>query len=110
MNSWPNMEDKRNHEPVLRRGDALLSHGLSAIDLVKCWVGWQIQPLSVRSQLLCKYSGPGDDMSFSQVALGTTEVIQSVKRLLGETVAAISQVVLNPFWDRKRDPQVSYFI
>lgn len=110
LNSWPSTEDKKKLEPVLRRVDALLSHGLSAIDLVKCWVGWQIQPLSARSRLLCEYSGPGDDMSFSQVALGTTEVIQSVKKLLGESVAAISQVGLNPFWDRNRAPQVPYFI
>ena len=39
LNSWPTIEDKKELEPVLEQVNALLSHGLSAIDLVKCWVG-----------------------------------------------------------------------
>ena len=53
---------------------------------------------------MCEYSGPGDDMVFTQVALGPSEVIQSVKKLLGESIVAISQVGLNPFWDRNQAP------
>src|SRR4051812_11731501 len=82
LNSWPSKEDKKKLELVLHRVSALLFHGLSVVDLVKCWVVWQIQPLSIRPRLMCEYSGPGDDMRFSQVILKPDEVIRSTKRLL----------------------------
>src|SRR4051812_21303409 len=47
LNSWTRVEDKKELKPILRRVDALLSHGLRDIDLTKCWVIWQVQPLSV---------------------------------------------------------------
>src|SRR4051812_13818925 len=55
FNSYPSKEQREKLEPVLGRIKTLLSHGFLGIDLIRCWVGWQIQPLSVRSRLMCKY-------------------------------------------------------
>ena len=97
LNSWPSTEDKKKHAPVFKHIKALLAHGLSAIDLIRCWVRWQVQPLSMRSRLMCEYSGPGDVMRFSQVILTPAEVARATKKFLGEPLEIISQVGLAPF-------------
>ena len=84
----------------------MLAHGLSAIDLVRCWVGWQVQPLSVRTQIMCEYTGPADNMRFSQAVLGPAEVVKATKRLLGEPIEAIGRVGLAPFWAENPAPEV----
>lgn len=106
LNSWPNKEDKKRLKPVFRQISSLLFHCLSVVDLVKCWVGWQIQPLSIHTKLMCEYSGSRDAMRFSQGILEPYEVVRSTKKLLGEPIGAISRVGLNPFWARNPAPKV----
>ena len=110
LNSWASKEDKKKLKPVFQQIGALLAHGLSAIDLVRCWVGWQVQPLSVRTQIMCEYSGPGDDMRFSQVVLEPAEVVRATKRLLGESMETIGRIGLAPFWTKNPVPQVRIII
>src|SRR4051812_15465760 len=56
-----------------------------------------------RPQLMCEYSGPGDDLRFTQVVQEQEEVIRSTKR---QSMDVISQVGLNPFWRRNQAPRV----
>ena len=52
LNSWPSSEERRALVLVLGQIKALLAHGLSTIDLIQCWVGWRVQPLSIRTKLM----------------------------------------------------------
>ena len=45
-----------------------------------------------------EYTGPDDNMRFSNLILEPAEVIRATKRLLGESREKISQVGLAPFW------------
>ena len=108
LNSRPDREYKKKLKPVLHWINSLLFHGLSVVALARCWVGWQIQPLSIRPRLMCEYSSPRDDMRFSQVILEPNEVTRSRKRILGEPISVINQVGLNPFWRRNRALEVTH--
>ena len=62
LNLFPTDEMVKKEKPLIARLKALLFHGLADKDLVLCWVGWKIQPLSIRARLMCKYNGRGDSM------------------------------------------------
>ena len=50
-------------ESLIIRIQALLSHSLENMDLVRCWTTWRIQPLSPRTRLICTYTRcVGDDL------------------------------------------------
>ena len=42
LNLFPTEKMERKNKPILARIKALLAHGLTARDLIRCWVGWQI--------------------------------------------------------------------
>ena len=85
-------------EPTLRRARALLAHGLRGTDLVKCWIGWFIQPLSIRTRLFCQYTGETtDSMRYSEMTLTDDQIVKNAKRLLGEKKDAIALDGLAPF-------------
>lgn len=75
---------------------ALLSHGLNATNLTRCWVERQVQPLILRTKLMSEYTGSKETMKFSNIVLMPIAVVRAAKRLLGETKGKIGQVVLDP--------------
>ena len=48
-------------QALTRRGKALIVHGLTRVDLVKCWIRWSIQPLAIRPHLIFEYTGEDTD-------------------------------------------------
>lgn len=57
LNLFPKESHQKKNEALIARMKALLAHGLTGRDLTRCWVDWQIQPLSVRDRLRCEYTG-----------------------------------------------------
>lgn len=98
MNSFALPEERQKLEPVYRRIKALLAHGLKATDLTWCWVGWHIQPLSVRAHLFHQYTSRCvNDMRYSSKELEPTKVVKAVKKILGELLHEIETMGLAPF-------------
>ena len=70
MNSYASDENRVLIEAVRVRARALLAHGLRGTDLVKCWISWFIQPLSIRTWLFHEFTGETtDSMRYSEVTL-----------------------------------------
>ena len=87
------------------RGKALITHGLTGIDLVKCWVRWSIQPLAIRPRLMHEYTGEStDSLRFSEVTLTEDQVMKSTKPLLGEKLDALALHGLLPFFTQNKAP------
>ena len=90
---------------LTRRGQALITHGLTGIDLVKCWLRWSIQPLAIRPRIMYEYTGEStDSLRFSKVNLTEEQVMKSAKPLLGEKMDALSQHGLLPFFTQNKAP------
>ena len=99
---------------LIRRGQALITHGLTGIDLMKCWLGWSIQPLAIRPRLMYEYTGePTDNLRFSEVTLTEEQIVRAAKPLLGEKMDALYQHGLLPFYTKNPAPLLviltSYF-
>ena len=99
---------------LMERGQALIAHGLTGIDLMKCWLGWSIQPLAIRPRLMYEYTGePTDDLRFSEVTLTEEQIVKAAKPLLGEKTDALHQYGLLPFHTKNPAPPLviisSYF-
>ena len=96
---------------LMQRGQALITHGLTGIDLVKCWLRWSIQPLAIRPRLMYEYTGePTDSLRFSEVNLTEDQVMKSAKPLLGEKMDALSQHGLLPFFAQNKAPALVFFL
>ena len=106
LNLFPMETHKKRNEPILARMKALLAHGLTGTDLTKCWVGWQIQPLSIRDRLMCEYTGRGDSMCFAQNAISSGALVTACKRFLAERIDDIKKVSLPPFCQANPAPPV----
>ena len=57
QNSFAEDEEWVKMQPLLKKIEVLVAHGLKGTDLIKTWMGWRIQPLSIRDDLFCRYSG-----------------------------------------------------
>ena len=96
-------------EGLVRRAKALLAHGLAGTDLIKCWVGWFIQPLSIRTRLFHEYTGePTDKMRYSEITLTDDQLVKNAKQLLGETKEKIALTGLAPFSAKNLPPSVIF--
>ena len=90
---------------LMQRGQALITHGLTGIDLMKCWLRWSIQPLAIRPRLMHEYTGePTDSLRFSEVTLTEDQIVKSAKPLLGEKMDALHQHGLLPFFTKNPAP------
>ena len=88
-----------------------MTHGLTGIDLMKCWLRWSIQPIAIRPRLMYEYTGePTDDLRFSEVTLTEEQVVRSAKPLLGEKMDALSQHGLLPFFTKNPAPPLVILI
>ena len=110
MNSYGPDNERAQLPAIMSRAKALLAHGLSGVDLVRCWIQWQIQPVAMRPKMICQYSGsPDDSLRFSRTELSEAEVLKNVKRLVGETRQACTTIGLAPFYTKNPAPTVSSF-
>ena len=99
---------------LMQRGQALITHGLTGIDLMKCWLGWSIQPLAIRPRIMYEYTGePTDNLRFTEVTLSEDQIVKAAKPLLGEKTDALHQYGLLPFYTKNPAPPLviltSYF-
>lgn len=62
LNLYPKEKHQNRNEQIIARMKALFAHRITGRDLTRCWVGWQIQPLSIRDRLMCEYTGKDDPM------------------------------------------------
>ena len=91
----------------MARARLLLAHGLKGTDLVKCWIGWSIQPLSIRTRLFHEYTGETtDDMRFTEHTMTDDQLVKAAKKLLGENKTAIALTGLAPFSAKNKPPTV----
>ena len=94
--------------PFLRKITVLTTHGLKGTDLIKTWMKWWIQPLSLRDKLFCDYTGSRTDpIRFTEDDLPQKELIKLIKTQLGETRAEIEEDGLRPFCIANPAPAVS---
>ena len=88
---------------LTHRGKALIAHGLTGIDLVKCWIRWSIQPLAIRPRLIYEYTGEStDSLRYSEVTLLEEQVVKNAKPLLGEKLDKLALDGLPPSTFRTR--------
>ena len=103
-------EERAQYATTIAKIKALIANGLTGVDLTRCWVGWNILPLSRRDRLMCKYSGePNDPLRFSSAELTEAEINSTVKTLLGEKQEACNRTGLEPFYAKNPAPPVSIF-
>lgn len=108
MNSFADEESRDKLDPLYTKIRALRSHGILATDLVKCWVGWRIQPLSIRSRLMCTYTNkPSDDLRFTKNTLNSEAIIKAAKKFLSLKAEEVKKVGIAPFHAGNPPPTVS---
>uniref|UniRef100_A0A453A316 Uncharacterized protein n=1 Tax=Aegilops tauschii subsp. strangulata TaxID=200361 RepID=A0A453A316_AEGTS len=108
---YASVEERPALEPMYSKINALIAHGLSAIDLTRCWMSWRIQPLSLRNRLMHEYTGElEDDLHFSDKELSSSDLMKAIKKLLGETREKIAIVGFAPFFAGNPTPEVAVFI
>ena len=98
QNSFVKDEEQVKLQPLLKKIEVLVAHGLKGTDLIKTWMGWRIQPLSIRDNLMCKYYGKvTDPLRYSATPFLKKQLIKAVKTQLGETIAEIEEDGLPAF-------------
>ena len=107
MNSRASEASQARVENLCRWAKALLAHGLRGTDLVKCWIGWSIQPLSIRTRLFHQFTGEtNDDMRYTEHIMNDDQLVKAAKKLLGENKTAIAKTGLAPFYVKNTPPVV----
>ena len=110
-NSFAPEPERVKLDPLLRKIIVLTTHGLKGTDLIKTWMSWRVQPLSIRHKLLCEYSGSRLDLlRFSEDDLPKKTLIKLIKTQLGETIAEIKEDGLLPFYHDNPAPEVTRLI
>ena len=95
-------------ESLIIRIQALVSHKLENMDLVRCWTIWRIQPLSPRSRLICQYTRcVTDDLRVSEKLSDGPELGRLIKKLTGRPVKDQVNFGLEPFCSTNQAPAVS---
>jgi hypothetical protein len=98
MNSFASPEARRAIEPLVGRVCALLAHGLTGTDLVKCWMNWHILPLAKRPGLMCDYSGLlNDPQRFNDKRHTDAALVKSIRKIVNELPASLATTGLQPF-------------
>ena len=106
MNSFAKEGQARMEiQALTRRGKALIAHGLTGVDLVKCWIRWSIQPLAIRPRLIFEYTGEATDtLRYSEAPILEEQVVKNAKPLLGEKLDKIALNGLAPFYAQHQAP------
>ena len=110
LNLFPMEKMEKKNKPLLARIKALLAHGLAGRDLVRCWVGGQIQPLSIRNRLMCDYNGTGDPMCFAHNEMTSSALATCCKKFVAERIDDLKKVGLAPFFQGNPAPTVRFLL
>ena len=98
-------------ESLIVRIQALLSHDLENMDLVRCWTTWRIQPLSPRTRLICSYTRRvTDDLRVTEKLSDGPELGRLIKKLTGKLVKDQAYFGLQPFCSTCPAPAVSVLL
>ena len=98
LNLFPIEKMEKKNKPLIARIKAPVAHGLTTSDLVRCWVGWQIQPLSIRDRLMCDYNGKGDPMCFAHNEMTSSTLAACCKIFFAESIDNHWKEGLAPFF------------
>ena len=106
MNSFAKEPQARMEiDALTHRGKALIAHGLTGVDLVKCWIRWSIQPLAIRPWLIFEYTGEATyTLRYSEAPILEEQVVKNAKPLLGERLDKIALNGLAPFYAQHQAP------
>ena len=110
LNLLPKEKTRNKNEPLIARIRALVAHGLTGRDLVLCWVGWKIQPLSIRDRLMCDYNGKGDTMCFSHNEMTSSTLAACCKKFVAESIDNLKKEGLAPFFQGNPGPPMSFLL
>jgi len=103
--------DRAKYAASIAKIKALIANGLTGVDLTRCWVSWNVMPLSRRDRLMSEYTGELDDpLRYSNAQLTEQEVNSIVKTLLGEKQEACNKTGLKPFYTKNPAPPVRIFL
>ena len=103
-------DERAQYATTIAKIKTLIANGLTGVDLARCWVGWNILPLSRRARLMHEYTGESNDpLRFSNAELTEAEINGTVKTLLGEKQEACNKTGLKPFYAKNPAPPVSIF-
>ena len=93
--------------PSIKRINALLGNGLTGVDLIHCWISWQVIPLSRRSKLMYEYGGgPYDSLCYNSVQLTEEDIVSMSTILVNGKYEDCNKVGLNPFCKLNSAPEV----
>ena len=63
-----------------------MANGLTGVDFMRCWISWSVLPLSLRTGLMCEYTGDVEDpQRHINIQVTNEEVTESVKKILNES-------------------------
>jgi hypothetical protein len=90
--------EKAETKKHVSRIRALVASGLTGVDLTRCWVAWQILPLSRRNNLIHTYTGETTDSQwYSSINLMDAQVEAVVQTLIKVSAEEAKKVGLKPF-------------
>ena len=108
MKAYADTAARSKLHPLLKRVEALITRGLTSLDLTQCWVSWHIQPLNVRNRLFCSYTGStSDPMRYSAKTPSKIELIKNIKNLINLPRERVLDVGPAPFSTLNPAPAVS---
>ncbi|XP_044985211.1 uncharacterized protein LOC123452598 [Hordeum vulgare subsp. vulgare] len=95
--------------PYCLRLGALTAHGLTRFDLTWCWISGRIQPLSLRGDLMCNYTGDPEDVHrFNPINLSEDEVTKNMKKFLSDFKDKCNLTGLAPFCPTNHVPPADF--
>ena len=91
-------EEESEFIPLFSDLKFLYNNGLIGIDLFRCWIEWNILPLSRRDGLMYDYDGTLEHpQRASRRQLSESEIVGVIKRLTGESLEECAKIGLRGF-------------
>ncbi|KAI4980989.1 hypothetical protein ZWY2020_021474 [Hordeum vulgare] len=91
-------EEESEFIPIFSELKPLINNGLIRIDLFRCWIEWNILPLSRRDGLMYEYDDRIDHpQCFSRKILSESEIVGVIKKQTGETLEECAKIGLKAF-------------
>ncbi|KAI5013503.1 hypothetical protein ZWY2020_034615 [Hordeum vulgare] len=100
-------EEESEFIPIFSELKSLTNNGLIGIDLFRCWIEWNILPLSQRDGLMYEYDGTVDHpQCFNRKRLSENEIFGIIKKQTGETLEECAKIGLKAFYRANPVPPV----
>ncbi|KAI4990147.1 hypothetical protein ZWY2020_038510 [Hordeum vulgare] len=91
-------EEELEFIPIFSELKSLTNNGLIGIDLFRCWVEWNILPLSRRDGLMYEYDGTVNHLQcFHHKRLSESEIVGIIKKLTGDPLEECAKIGLKAF-------------